>query len=136
MDRRNEVFDFCDDEATEYASLSHRWVNCTEVDHEAVADLAQVNAEERDEICQCLIQEGSGYLSDRPKGTGMSGCGSTLATSTREAIQNDRRASVPWIAGIKTRWYAMHISMMYMALQKDNEVCPRSSGWREKFSCG
>ena len=54
VDRRNEVFDFCDDEATEYASLSHRWVNCTEVDHEAVANLAHVNAEERDEICQCL----------------------------------------------------------------------------------
>ena len=54
VDRRTKVVDFCDDEATAYAILFHRWNDSTEVNYEAIADLAQVNAEGRDEICQCL----------------------------------------------------------------------------------
>ena len=54
VDRRTKVFNFCDDEATAYAMMFHRWNDPTEVNYEAIADLAQVNAEERDEICQCL----------------------------------------------------------------------------------
>ena len=66
VDRRTKVFDFCDDEATAYVILFHRWNDSTEVNYEAIADLAQVNAEGRDEICHPGIQEDSGYLSVGP----------------------------------------------------------------------
>ena len=51
VDRRAKVLDFGDDEATEYAILSHRWVG-HEVDYEEVVELAKMAAEERDEIRQ------------------------------------------------------------------------------------
>ena len=49
VDRRAKVLDFCDDEATEYAILSHRWIG-QEVDHDEIVDLAKMALEERDEI--------------------------------------------------------------------------------------
>ena len=48
----------------------------------------------------------------RPKGMGISGCGSTLAASTSEGVQSHQFHG---IASIKTRRYAMHTSTMYMA---------------------
>ena len=41
---------FRDDEATEYAILSHRWVDSTEVDYEEMVDLAKMDRQEQDEI--------------------------------------------------------------------------------------
>ena len=51
MDRRVKVLDFGDDEETEYAILSHRWIG-QEVDHDEIVDLAKMAVEERDEIRQ------------------------------------------------------------------------------------
>ena len=50
VDRRAKVLDFCDDEATEYAILSHRWVTEQEVDYDEMVGLAKMDVEERDEI--------------------------------------------------------------------------------------
>ncbi|KIM67914.1 hypothetical protein SCLCIDRAFT_60339, partial [Scleroderma citrinum Foug A] len=41
--------EFSDDEATEYAVLSHRWIE-QEVDHDEMVELAKMDKEERDEI--------------------------------------------------------------------------------------
>ncbi|KAL4078659.1 heterokaryon incompatibility protein-domain-containing protein [Scleroderma yunnanense] len=49
VDRRTKVLEFCDDEATDYAILSHRWTE-QEVNYEEMIDLAKMEAEERDEI--------------------------------------------------------------------------------------
>ena len=54
MDRRTKVLEFCDDEATEYATLSHRWIDPTEVDYEEMVDLAKMDRQEQDEIRSCL----------------------------------------------------------------------------------
>ena len=51
VDRRAKVLDFGDDEATEYAILSHRWVG-QEVDCDEMVGLAKMPMEERDEIRQ------------------------------------------------------------------------------------
>ena len=51
MERRTKVLKFCDDETTEYAILSHRWVDSTEVDYEEMADLSKMDRQEQDEIC-------------------------------------------------------------------------------------
>ena len=52
IDRRTKVLEFRDDGSTEYAILSHRWIDPTEVDYEEIVDLAKMNMEERDEIRQ------------------------------------------------------------------------------------
>ena len=51
VDRRAKVLDFGDDEAAEYAILSHRWVG-QEVDYDEIVELAKMTVEERDEIRQ------------------------------------------------------------------------------------
>ena len=50
VDRRSKVLDFCDDETTAYAILSHRWNDPTEVDYDEMVDLAKMGQQERDEI--------------------------------------------------------------------------------------
>ena len=52
VSRRCKVLEFRDDKTTEYAILSHRWVEDTEVDYEEMVGLAKMDAEERDEIRQ------------------------------------------------------------------------------------
>ena len=51
VDRRVNVLEFCDDEATEYAILSHRWIG-KEVDYSEIVKLAKMDEEERSEIRQ------------------------------------------------------------------------------------
>ena len=50
-DRRAQVLEFGDDEVTEYAILSHRWVG-KEVDYSEMVKLAKMDEEERSEIRQ------------------------------------------------------------------------------------
>ena len=49
-DRRTKILEFCDDDATKYAILSHRWIVPTEVDYEEMVDLVKMDRQERDEI--------------------------------------------------------------------------------------
>ena len=51
VDHRTKVLEFSDDEATEYAILSHRWTT-QEVDYAEIVKLAKMAMEERDEIRQ------------------------------------------------------------------------------------
>ncbi|KIM59613.1 hypothetical protein SCLCIDRAFT_1217562 [Scleroderma citrinum Foug A] len=51
VDRRAKVLEFCDDEVTKYAILSHRWIG-QEVEYDEIVDLAKMGEEERDEIRQ------------------------------------------------------------------------------------
>ena len=50
VERRTKVLEFRDDEATEYAILSHRWIDLTEVDYEEMVDLAKMDRQEQSEI--------------------------------------------------------------------------------------
>ena len=51
VDRRAKVLEFRDDEATNYAILSHRWFD-QEVNYEEMIELAKMEREEREEIRQ------------------------------------------------------------------------------------
>jgi len=51
VDRRAKVLEFGDDEVTEYAILSHRWIE-QEVDYKEIVKLAKMDEEERSEIRQ------------------------------------------------------------------------------------
>ena len=46
VDCRTKVLEFGDDEATEYATLSHRWI-VQEVDYKEMVKLAKMAVEER-----------------------------------------------------------------------------------------
>jgi len=48
---RAKVLEFCDDEVTKYAILSHRWIG-QEVEHDEIVGLAKMDKEKRDEIRQ------------------------------------------------------------------------------------
>ena len=50
VDRRTKVLESRDDETTEYAILSHRWIDHTEVDCEEMVDLAKMVKQEQDEV--------------------------------------------------------------------------------------
>ncbi|KAL4069937.1 heterokaryon incompatibility protein-domain-containing protein [Scleroderma yunnanense] len=51
VDRRTKVLEFRDDETTDYAILSHRWIE-QEVDYDEMTQLAKMEEEERDDIRQ------------------------------------------------------------------------------------
>ena len=51
VDHRAKVLEFGDDEVTEYAILSHRWIE-QEVDYNEIAELAKMAKKERSEIHQ------------------------------------------------------------------------------------
>ena len=48
---RAKVLEFCDDEVTKYAILSHRWIG-QEVEYDEIVELAKMDEEKKDEICQ------------------------------------------------------------------------------------
>jgi len=51
VDRRAKVLEFCDDDITKYAILSHRWTE-QEVDYDEMVELAKMDGEMMDEIRQ------------------------------------------------------------------------------------
>ena len=51
VDRRTKVLEFSEDEATEYAILSHWWM-AHEVEYDEMVELMKMAVEERDEIYQ------------------------------------------------------------------------------------
>ena len=94
VDRGVKVLEFGDDENTKYAILSHRWMKEEEeVDYGEMVKLAKMAVEERDRIRQRAIKR-SFRAASRLGPTDMSGCGSTLAVSTSEAVQKIGRARV------------------------------------------
>src|SRR5438128_10189944 len=50
MEHRTKILEFRDDEITQYAILSHRWIDSTEVDYEEMVDLAKMDRHQQDEI--------------------------------------------------------------------------------------
>ena len=140
VDRRSKIFEFCDDESTKYAILSHRWIDPTEVDYEEMADLAKMNVEEREDIRQRL-----GYKKIL----------NTCEQAQRDGYDwvwvdtccIDKRSSADLSEAINSmyRWYAnsgacyayLHdIRGPSFPTERDYEEYPRSTGWPEWFSRG
>ena len=140
VDRRTKVLEFRDDEATEYAILSHRWINSTEVDYEEIVDLAKMNVEDRNEIRRRL-----GYKKILD----------TCAQARRDGYEwvwvdtccIDKRSSAELSEAINSmyRWYAnSRVCYAYLhdahdpsfLTKKDKKKYPKSAGWPEWFSRG
>ena len=140
VERRTKVLEFRDDETTEYAILSHRWIDSTEVDYEEMVDLAKVDRQEQDEI-----RGRQGYMK--------------ILDTCKQAKQDgyewvwidtcciDKRSSAELSEAINSmyRWYA-NAQLCYAYLHdfdgpsfppyRDEEKYPKSNGWPEWFSRG
>ena len=140
VERRAKVFDFRDDEDTEYVILSHRWIGDTEVNYDEMVDLAKMEEGDRDEI-----RERAGYKK--------------ILDTCRQAKKYgyewvwvdtcciDKRSSAELSEAINSmyRWYA-NAKVCYAYLhdvdgssfptKKDNAKYPEWNGWPEWFSRG
>jgi len=139
VDRRAKVLDFGDDEATEYAILSHRWVG-HEVDYEEVVELAKMAAEERDEIrqrdgYQKIIQSCEQAQKDGYEWLWVDTCCIDKRSSAElsEAINSMYR----WYENAKVCYAYLHdVPDLWFPTASNYEMYPDFSGWPEWFSRG
>jgi len=139
VDRRTKVLEFGDDEITEYAILSHRWIE-QEVDYNEVVELAKMDEEERSEIRQrdgyrkilqgCKQAKKDGYM--------------WLWVDTC-CIDKRSSAELSEVINSMYRWYGnSRICYAYLhdvhgssfPTAKDYARYPESKGWPEWFSRG
>ncbi|KAL4070119.1 hypothetical protein V8B97DRAFT_1871758 [Scleroderma yunnanense] len=52
MDHQVKVLKFCDDQATDYAILSHQWID-QEVNYDEITKLTKMEKDKQHEICHC-----------------------------------------------------------------------------------
>ena len=139
VDRRANVLEFCDDEATEYAILSHRWIG-QEVDYSKIVKLAKMDEEGRSEI-----RQRDGYRKI------LQSC--ELSKKARykwlwvDTCCIDKRSSAELSEAINSmyRWYAnSRICYAYLhdapgssfPIARNNKMYVKSNGWPEWFSRG
>ncbi|KAL4067442.1 heterokaryon incompatibility protein-domain-containing protein [Scleroderma yunnanense] len=139
VDRRTKVLAFRNDETTDYAILSHRWIE-QEVNYEEMVNLAAMEDKERDEIRQC-----KGYQKI------LDSCGQAKRDGYEwlwvDACCIDKRSSAELSEAINSmyRWYE-NSSVCYAYLHdvpgsslpttSDKKRYPHSNGWPEWFSRG
>ena len=139
VNRRAKVLEFGDDEATEYAILSHRWVT-QEVDYDEIVELAKMVVEERDEIrqrdgYQKIIQSCEQAQKDGYEWLWVDTCCIDKRSSAElsEAINSMYR----WYENAKVCYAYLHdVPDPQFPTASNNEKYPDFSGWPEWFSRG
>ena len=139
VDRRAKVLDFGDDEAAEYAILSHRWVG-QEVDYDEIVELAKMAVEERDEIRQRdgyrkILQSCERAQKDGYEWLWVDTCCIDKRSSAElsEAINSMYR----WYENAKVCYAYLHdVPDPWFPTSRDNERYPNFGGWPEWFSRG
>ena len=140
VDRRTKVLEFRDDGATEYAILSHRWIDPTEVDYEEMIDLAKMDRQEQGEIrgrlgYKKIIDACEQAQTDGYKWLWVDTCCIDKRSSAElsEAINSMYR----WYGNAKTCYAYLHdVDGSSFPTWKDNGKYPKSNGWPEWFSRG
>ena len=140
VERRTKVLDFRDDETTEYAILSHRWIDDTEINYEEMVGLANMEEGERDAIRErlgytkildtCRQAQKDGY-----EWVWVDTCCIDKRSSAElsEAINSMYR----WYRNAKTCYAYLHdVDGPSFPTKKDDEKYPKSNGWPEWFSRG
>ncbi|KAL4082142.1 heterokaryon incompatibility protein-domain-containing protein [Scleroderma yunnanense] len=139
VDRRIKVLEFHDDEATNYAILSHRWIG-QEVSYDEVVELAKMDREERYEIRQ---RDGYRKILDSCEQTKKDG----YEWLWVDTCCIDKRSSAELSEAINSmyRWYEnsrvcyayLHdVSGPSLPAKRDNGTYPNSKGFPEWFSRG
>jgi len=138
-DRRAKVLEFGDDEATEYAILSHRWVE-QEVDYDEMVGLAKMATEERDEIrrrdgYQKILQSCEQAQKDGYEWLWADTCCIDKRSSAElsEAINSMYR----WYENAKVCYAYLHdVTDLRFPTWRDQMRYPDCNGWPEWFSRG
>ena len=140
VDRRTKVLEFADDETTEYANLSHRWIDPTEVDYEEMVDLTRMDREERDEIRQRLsykkiLDSCEQATKDEYAWLWVGTCciDKRCSADLSEAIN-----SMNWWYENSTTCYAYphDVAGSFFPTASDKEKYAKGNGWPEWFSHG
>jgi len=139
VDRRAKVLEFGDDEVTEYAILSHRWIQ-QEVDYNEVVKLAKMDEEERTEIRQRdgyrkIIQSCKQAKKDKYKWLWVDTCCIDKRSSAElsEAINSMYR----WYENAIVCYTYLHdVSGSSLPTARNMERYANSDGWPEWFSRG
>ena len=140
VERRAKVFHFRDDEATEYAILSHRWIGDTEVNYDEMADLAKMEKGERNQIRERIGYKKILHTCRQAKKDGyewvwVDTCCIDKRSSAElsEAINSMYR----WYANAKACYAYLHdVDDSSFPTKKDDDKYPKSNGWPEWFSRG
>ena len=140
MERRTKVLELRDDEATEYAILSHRWIDPTEVDYEEMVDLAKMDRQEQNEIRSRLGYKKIVNTCKQAKRDGyewlwIDTCCIDKRSSAElsEAINSMYR----WYANAKICYAYLHdVDGSSFPTEPDSEKHHKSDGWPEWFSRG
>jgi len=139
VDRRTKVLEFGDDEVTEYAILSHRWIE-QEVDYNEVVKLAKMDEEERNEIRQRdgyrkILQSCEQAKKDGYKWLWIDTCCIDKRSSAElsEAINSMYR----WYENSRICYAYLHdLPDPSFPIACNNERYAKSKGWPEWFSRG
>ena len=140
VDRRaNKVLEFSDDEVTEYAILSHRWIE-QEVDYNEVVELTKMDEEERSEIrrrdgYRKILQSCEQAMKDGYKWLWADTCCIDKRSSAElsEAINSMYR----WYENSRICYAYLHdLSGSSFPIAADDEMYPNFKGWPEWFSRG
>ena len=139
VDRRAKVLEFGDDEVTEYAILSHRWIE-QEVDYNEIVELARMDEEERSEIRQRdgyrkILQSCKQARKDGYKWLWIDTCCIDKRSSAElsEAINSMYR----WYENSGICYAYLHdLPGSSFPIAGDDERYPKSNGWPEWFSRG
>ena len=140
VERRIKVVDFHDDETTEYAISSHRWIDDTETNYEEIVGLANMESVERDAIRErvgykkildtCRQAQKDGY-----EWVWVDTCCIDKRSSAElsEALNSMYR----WYRNAKTCYAYLHdVDGSSFPTEKDDKRYPKSNGWPEWFSRG
>ena len=139
VDRRTKVLEFGDDETTEYAILSHRWVG-EEVDYDEIVGLTKMAVEDRDEIRQ---RDGYRKILDSCEQAQKDG----YERLWMDTCCIDKRSSAELSEAINSmyRWYEnAEVCYAYLhdvpgssfPIAKDRKRYRKFGGWPEWFSRG
>ena len=140
VERRTKVLELCNDETTNYAILSHRWVDSTEVDYEEMVDLAKMDRQEQVEIrgrlgYRKIVDTCKQAAKDGYEWVWVDTCCIDKRSSAElsEAINSMHR----WYGNAKTCYVYLHdVDGSSVPTEKDDGKYPESNGWPEWFSRG
>jgi len=140
VDPGAKVFEFGDDEVTEYAILSHRWIVGQEVDYNEIVELAKMDEKKRSEIRQSggyrkILQSCEQAKKDGYEWLWVDTCcidkGSSAELS--EAINSMYR----WYENSRICYAYLHdLPGLSFPTARNNEKYPESNGWPVWFSRG
>ena len=139
VDCRAKVLDFSDDEATEYAILSHRWLG-QEVDYDEIVKLTKMPVEERDEIrqrdgYQKIIQSCEQARKDGYEWLWADTC--CIDKRSSAELSEATNSMYRWYENAKVCYAYLHdVPDPHFPTASDDERYPGFNGWPEWFSRG